>query len=357
MRSASKYSVVVAMGLVAVAVVLMAGMPAFAGGTSIQTGALTTVDGHLEVKPDAYGSWAQPFAGGVGPNDDRYNPVGAATTSQQVGFMSTFWLFAGGGTQRAVLSDNADLLTTYPGGLAGTITSPNAAYDFSGDGINDTLTSAFNISGGGTNLDFTLLQRVRAKPGSVSYIRQRYTMTNSGVDTISGTLVRNFDGDLLWTGDFTNDEVGTTFNGSGLATYAFEREPGAAGRGVTLSSAQADAYWGCKNGVTHPLGLPACGFGTDFQIWDNFGLPTSWENFIPVAGYDTNGVSGASPPGSIAPRDAHIGLSFPYSLAPGASMEFDVIHTYGASAPIPEPATIVLLGLGGLIAARRGRRG
>jgi hypothetical protein len=140
------------------------------------------------------------------------------------------------------------------------------------------------------------------------------------------------DADLVWTGDFTNDSVGTGTNGSPLERHVYQQEAGNAATAITLSSPTGDAYVGAKNTVDPDGagGSPAYGFGTDLQIWEAFGIPTGWRNNIANVGYNTNGNSGALPA-----EDGHVHLEIPVTLAagPGTSTTVTVRHTYGATSP------------------------
>ncbi|MEE9293855.1 MAG: PEP-CTERM sorting domain-containing protein [Phycisphaerae bacterium] len=103
------------------------------------------------------------------------------------------------------------------------------------------------------------------------------------------------------------------------------------------------------------------GFGTDLQVWNAFGIPKSWENFIAGVGQGINGVSGTAPPGGTPPEDGFTGLDFLFELGgggglgPGDSTTFTVFHTYGQNFPVPAPGALALLGLAGLIGVRRRR--
>jgi hypothetical protein len=323
-------------------------------GTQIRTGGDSSVGGYLEIKPDAYGGFAQNFNGSVGgPNEELFRPAGSSL--QLSAFSAGYFLFVGG-TQRELLSDNTEFQgsVTADASLTRSVTSPNVASDSNGDGVNDTLNSAFTVTGGATNLGFNLNQRVSVFSPGVSFLQQRYAVTNNGTGRISFNMVRIYDGDLLWTGDFTTDNVGTATNGSGGPTYVYESEVGSTSQAVTLSSSLPSQYFGGKHGVDPDGagGSPAYNFGTDVQIWDAFGIPGGWLNHIAGVGYNTNGDSGASPAGSTAPRDAFMGLGHSIVLDAGSSLTFDVFHTYGQTTPVPEPAAVVLLGLG-LFAVRR----
>ena len=105
---------------------------------------------------------------------------------------------------------------------------------------------------------------------------------------------------------------------------------------VTLSSAAASNYYGGKQGVD-PLdaGLPF-GFGTDSQVWEAFGTPANWVDFIAGVGAGVNGESGTGPPDPMGNpgQDAFIGLEFFFSLDAGETSEtFRVTHTYGDDVP------------------------
>ena len=337
----------------------------------LRTGSVTTADGYLEILPDEYGAWAQPFAtGGFGPNADRFNPAGAAAV-QPVGFTSGFFLFGPNG-QRELLSDSADWQATTDGAavpsppfsadtsLSRAIVTPNVATDFNGDGINDTANSAFRVfaPGGGTDLGFALRQRITAVSSSVAFMQQNYTITNNGTQPISLVMVRSFDGDLLWTGDFSTDSVGTSSNGDPAGKSVFMQEVNQPGQSVNLSlGLQGNAYFGGKNGVDPDGagGSPAYNFGSDTEIWESIGMPGGWVNNIAGVGYNTNGQSGATPVGSVAPRDGFIGMDILLDIPAGGSKEFSVLHTYGQTtpAPIPEPAALGAIGLAALTLVRR----
>jgi hypothetical protein len=331
---------------------------------SIRTSGNTADNGYLEIQPDEFGAWAADFTtGGFGPNADRFKP--STSTLQVTGFTSGFFIFGPGG-QRELLTDNAQWQATTNGAggppfsadttMGRSVTSPNVASDSNSDGINDTLNSAFRVFAPvGTDLAFQLRQRVSALSPGVSLMQQDYSVTNNGTAPISFNMVRNFDGDLLWTGDFSTDSVGTSANGTGQ-TYVTEMEVGQPTQAVTLFMPEGEDYYGGKNGVVPGGGPPAYNFGTDTEIWDVNGIPASWNDHIAGVGYSTNGQSGASPPGSVAPRDAFMGMDITITLNPGQSDSFVVYHTYGSDLPIiPEPATagMALVAAAGLLLRRR----
>lgn len=328
------------------------------GTIRIATGPDSGLDGYLDVAPDNYGAWTVPFGGGPGPNDDHFNPLGAMGLLP-VAFSSGMFLFVPNSGQRELLSDSADWQAVFGGdaSLNRVVTSPLTAMDTSGNGVMDTLQSSFRVFGGATDLGFNLTQHVEMFAPGMSFIQQTYAITNNESSSVSFQMVRAFDGDLFWSGDFADDEVGTGFFGSGFDPYVYEQEVGDSRTAVTLSSPQGEFYYGGKQGMTPPNGPPAFGFGTDVQVWDAFGVPESWLNFIAGVGYDTNGASGPFPPGSTPPEDGFIGLNMSIFLSPGESTTINVFHTYGSNSPVPEPGAITMLLLGALsLACRRRRR-
>ncbi len=307
--------------------------------TPLATGVSGAEDGFLLVAPDAYGAWAPPFGGGIGSTGDRFNPEGAFG-SQAAAFTSGFFLF--NGSQRELLATSGDWQAVFDpdNSLVSEITLTNLTSDTNDDGVDDTAVSAFTVSGGQTALSFGLMQHVEnINPlggPAASVLTQVYTITNNGESPIAFELVRAFDADLTWVPDFSNDSVGTGTNGSGLERYVYQTEVGQEATAITLSSPQGNAYYGGKNGVDPdgPGGSVAYGFGTDVQVWDAFGVPIGWRNNIAGVGDDTDGESGAAPPGSIDPQDGFIGLEIPVDLDSGASTTVTVRFTYGSTTPI-----------------------
>jgi hypothetical protein len=225
--------------------------------------------------------------------------------------------------------------------LTRTVTADNVASDTDGDGVDDTLNSSFRVDGASTALAFDLEQSVSGAGAGVAVLRQEYTVTNEDSSAVTFVLVRSYDGDFLWSLDFADDEVGTTMHGAGLGTYVYQQEDSDPSiTAVTVSGAEGRNYYGCKNGVEPPNGPPACGFGTDLQVWDAFGIPASWENFIAGVGYDINGESGVAPPGSIDPEDAGVGLDWEITLEPLETTTVTMLHTYGQNSPAGAAPTI-----------------
>lgn len=311
------------------ALVLSSGL-AGAGPIRIATGIDDTADGYLDIAPDEYGSWAVPFGGGEGPNDGHFNPIDHDLA--QAAFTSGFFLFDPP-TRRELLSDNADWQGVFAAdsSLGREVTVENVASDTNDDGVDDTLTSSFRVfREGSVDLAFVLTQNVSSDCVDVAVIQQDYIITNNGGSTFSFTLVRAYDGDLLWEGGFEDDEAGTDTNSIGGDRHIFQQEPTAPGvTGVTLSSPTGGAYYGGKHGVEPGGGPPAYNFGTDVQVWDAYGIPESWRNHIAGVGYDTDGLSGSTPAGATDPTDAFMGLDFDITLDPGESTTVSVFHTYG----------------------------
>lgn len=312
-----------------------------AGPIRIATGPSSSVDGYLDIAADEYGSWAVPFAGGEGPNDDHFNPLGAHDVAQAA-FTSGFFLFVPDLSRRELLSDNADWQGVFAAdvSLAREVTATNVASDSNGDLVDDTLTSSFRVFRVPlTDLAFDLTQEVSSVGVGVAVMRQDYTITNDGVDAITFVLVRTFDGDFIWDGDFANDEVGTTMHSAGVGTFVFEQEAADPSvTAVTLSIPAGGVYYGGKMGILppDPPGGEPYAFGTDVQVWEAFGVPENWQNHIAGVGYDTDGVSGAFPPGSTPPEDGFIGADIEVTLASGACTTITVFHTYGQNTPVDD---------------------
>ena len=312
--------------------------------TPIETGPVAADDAYLLVSPDGYGAWAPPFGGGFGPNEDRFNPAGAPPL-KKAAFTAGTMLFSGG-VGRALLATSADWHGALgSGNLSTEITSDNVASDTNSDGVDDTLVSSFTVSAGPVSLLFDLTQHVEelttlGPTDPIALLTQQYTITNDGPDPIDIELVRMFDGDLTWSGDFMNDSVGTGTNASAADRFVFEQEPGDPSTAITISSPQGAAYFGGKHGIDPdgPGGSPEYAFGTDVQVWNAFGVPNGWRNHIAGVGYDTDGESGASPAGSTTPFDGFIGLEIPVSLGAGETKTVTIYHTWGDNEPAPVEA-------------------
>lgn len=312
----------------------------------IRTGANNTVTGYLDTAPDEYGAWAEPFNYAEGPNDDHFKPAGHVL--RHVTFTSGFFLFTEN-SERELLTDNTawQAVTDGMGGapfsadtsLSRSVTSANVASDSSGDGVNDTLSSAFRVFNASQTVDlaFTLVQNVRSVSAGVAALQQTYTVRNNATTAINFTMARSFDADLLFTSGSTttdpqNDQVGTGAHAAGLGQFVYIRERNDNSTAVTLSGGtRGRYYYGGVHSVTPPNGPPPFEYGTDTEVWDGFGVPTSWQNYVATVGYNTDGASGTVA-GSL---DAFIGLDFAFSLIPALSTTFDVFYTYGQNTPAP----------------------
>jgi hypothetical protein len=314
------------------------GTPSYEGSLQIATDGNPNADGYLSISPDAFGSWTAATWGGAG---DLFNPAGAEIQSP-VAFSSGLFVFVPSLTQREVLTINPTWQGVFPAdaSLDAIITSPSVASDTDGNFVDDTLESSFTVGGGSTALSFDLTQTVAPHVAGISsFLVQKYVITNDASTPIDFTLVRAMDADLLWgPADFADDEVGTTTNGAGLGPYVFQQEPFAPGTtSVTLSGLSGGNYYGGKHGVEPAGGPPPYNFGTDVDVWDAYGVPTSWESHVAGVGYFTNGLSGSNPPGSTSPEDGFIGLDFPVSLGPGEQISVTIVHTYGQNEPVEVP--------------------
>jgi hypothetical protein len=328
----------------------------------LATGPSSAADGYLDFAPDEYGAVAQPFAAGQPTNnDDHFNPAGTTGGGvphplQAVCFTNGFYIFVGG-VERELLSDYVAWQGTGGIGtdptLTRTITCPNVASDTNGDTVNDRATSAFTVTNiaGTTNLSFFLDQTVRATTaGSVAAVEQNYTIRNNALTPISFVLLRAVDGDLIYTAasaaGFATDEVGTSCNTAGIGQFAVERDRDTAAAGASYDStglvvyggADGRFYVGGKQNHTPPGAPPvAMGFGTDVQYWNNFGIPTTWQNYVATVGTNVDGFNAFIPSGAGAgqTQDAFIGLDYALTLAAGETRTIQVGLTYGQITPVP----------------------
>jgi len=183
---------------------------------------------------------------------------------------------------------------TAPDGLVMAISAASVASDnYGGDGVDDTLTSAFDVRGADTDLSFALTQEVFSNNPGTSNITQTYVITNNSTLAIQFDLVRVFDGDSVFEGDFADDQVGTTMHAAGSGPYVFQQEVlDPCPTTISLSNREAVPYFRCKQGSVPPSGPPNFDWGTGVVLYDAFGIPTTWVNLIAGVGYDTHGVSG-----------------------------------------------------------------
>lgn len=311
----------------------------FAGAANAQTVSITNAApgaGHLTANVDAFGSYGNMNAAYL----DSFEPTGSARNSPT--FSAGFMLFSG--TNRVAWSSMPELLATYPTPTWTTaVTTP-----VFNSGAN-TAQSAFDVrsAAGGPILSVNLTQTVSAAAAGVAVLTQTYGITNTSGVAQELIFTRNWDMDLVWDGNFLGDHVSS----NSVPGWVSAHEPGSTVQGVTLGRSAGGIansfYYAGKQGHTPSGGGPAMGFGTDVQIWNAFGLPTSWQNYIPNVGYNTNGDSG------FLNTDAFVGLEWRVSLGIGASTTIAVDSIYGSV--VPEPATMAVLGLGALALVRRRR--
>jgi hypothetical protein len=315
----------------------------------IATGPDADADGYLKICADPYGAWSDDAEYGAGEGDpawgDEFKPLGSAR--RQATFTANFYIFKGGapgppqvdGTHRILLTTNDKLkqsIAPDDGSLVAELTgSGSEATDTNGDGVDDTLTSEFTVVGDGVDLAIHLIQKVESGgdlPEGISLMTQTLVIDNNG-PAVDFELLRHMDPNLPWQGGtdfFLNDSVGTETNGSSADRHVVQREPGTEREGVVVSSPHGDLYYGAIN--THDPDGPegpcvAMGYGTDTQIYDAWGVPCAWQNYIAFVGYDIDGYSGNQQ------KDGSIGLEMPISIGAGGQETVVVETRYGP----PEP--------------------
>ncbi len=328
------------------------------GPRCLGTGLDSSVDAYCKICADPYGSWSGDTFGGEGQGDtewgDAYNPIGGAGPPaldlQEVSFTNGFYFFQrdsnGNGIARELLSSNVvawQQIFAPDDSIQRTLVGDGSLkFDDDSNGIWDRFESDFHLNGPslGAGLDFHLTQQIEQVDqimGVATVLTQTLVITNNDADPVDFTLVRSMDGDLVWdaAATRTDDTVGTGANGSGCLSV-FQGESGLPSTYITISSPQADVYFGAKAGVD-PDGAGPCPpmtDGSDLPLWNAYGVPCGWENYIAGVGTDVNGESGPAPPGCTPPCDASIGLSIPVSLDPFATTTVFVYTTYGAASPL-----------------------
>ncbi len=326
---------------------MCAGAAAHAGVLSVDNGVTGT--GSLVVQPDeygAYGTW-------LGPQEqDLFQCAG--TTSKYATWMGGAYLFVttpSDGMRTAVLlTDQKKWITIEEPGsntdgvigdrlLQRTITTTNTQL------ATNEVQSAFTVgepNAGPVQLAFTLDQKVTYDTASAtSTFRQTYTITNIGtLDTDLG-FHAHWDADLIWTNSAVDDIAGV---GQGLC-YVFIRDDSGADRAVSLrdggSTVPRTYYYAGKSGVTPPLGPPVYGSTYYSQdVFNMFGMPTSWRNNLAAVGYSLPGESGVSPStaSGVDSNNAVMGTEYRFPLAIGASTTIVIDRIYGtATLTCPTP--------------------
>ncbi len=358
----SPFSVAACVALLLATGVLVTG--AFAAEVILDNGVVG--DGHLNIKLGDYGSYAEAFAGGAlwpdmfNPSPDPINPFDDSEMFPT--FASHVYLFVdasevGNGIHRVALSAHGGIASTYDDGtLTISVIQPNST-----DKLPLSTDSIFTVRGTGFRIQGELTQTVSAiDPGpngeARAMLEQTYIFTNQS-GAVNLIITRHIDEDMPWGPGqpfHLDDFVGVDFAELDRAeVYAQDANLTTAALvlrtledmcddPLTTHHSTTDAcnfvYYCGKQNMAAPQGnpdfpggqCPEHDYGTDFQIWDNFGLPNCWKNYVPGVGYD---VPGLSPDLS---GDSFIGYQTEASLASGASYEITYQVTYGYR---PEPTT------------------
>jgi hypothetical protein len=282
--------------------------------------------GALSVPVDELGAWYVDFNTGAG--GDSYTPAGFPAGTPT--FATGTYLFSGTTYREALVEEPVWYQFWNDASLDRAVTSALTAFDYAyGDSVADTAKSGFTVfSGDGVvNLQISLTTAVRrTSDPNVSYVVQIYRITNNASSALNFKLYRTWDMDLVWDSDFENDEVcGGIFGGQG---YASQGEVGVPAITFSLSSLNPISCYVASKRTHQPpgTGCPTMGYGTDFQEWNAYGVPSCWCNYVAYFGPGP-GCSGANF------GDGHIGVEVPVSLAAGATKEVIFIHTYGKNQP------------------------
>lgn len=286
---------------------------------------------NLTVPVDGYGSWYTNFQTG-GSFGESFQPCGFSAGYPT--FSAGTFIFVEG-VHRGILTDYAPwigIFASNPPTLTVSLTSgPNFADIAYGDSVNDTAHSTVSITGTDFSLSLELTQAARRTSDSCkAFLVQRYRFTNTGSSAVSFRVNRAWDLDMYWRlgvpNDYTNDEVGVGSYGGQL--YPWQGEFNAPATRCSLSSIGPQTYYYAAKRLHTPSGgPPTMGYGTDVITWNNYGTPTTWQNYGAFIGYNTTGACGDQL------DDAHISLEWHVSLAPNASTEIIIVHTYGSDTP------------------------
>ncbi len=313
-----------------------------------------TGNGSLRVTTDDYGSFGDAFAGGPFlPDffDPSPDPIAGELHEGFPTFRTGLYVSidpsgVGNGTHRGFLS------TSSPPGdatLMGIVTKPNTLIDVG------TCASAFEVTGAGVRVGFTLTQRVSPAPDGpngerVAKLEQTYVMTNLMPEPLNFIVTKHVDQDMPWGPGqpfHVDDLVGMDVTELGrpeaisrdgaLLTVMLRlrtREDMTENAMTTthpVTGASSLVYYAGKQGLDVPPGnpdfpggqCPRHDYGTDSEIWNNYGVPNCWKNYVPAAGYD---VPGMSP--DVA-GDAHMGLQLEAALTTGSPYEVTFVTLYG----------------------------
>ncbi len=187
-------------------------------------------DGRLVVSPDAYGAYQNGY--GATGNGDSFDPFGPEPALTPM-FASAFFVFGPATLDRAALAESTSSFpTNYPSTYTLAVTSPQVGSDFDGDGVIDTSTRSFTITGGnaGVNLSATLVQRVyKAPPGtSIPCFRQTWVFTNNDASPADLKVMKHVDMDIFATpvGLASWADVAGSIDAPGCQPITvYEREP------------------------------------------------------------------------------------------------------------------------------------
>ncbi len=281
-------------------------------------------DGRLTIPVDPFGAWYANFNTGAN-NGEFYDPPGALGVDYPTFSVGTY-LFVGT-SYRVALNQEPVWNQFWVGNLTANVVSGPTALDYAyNDGIDDTAVASFTVTSADSsvNLSIDMLTAVR-RP---AYVVVRYRITNNASSAISFKLYRAWDLDIYWDGNYENDEVcGGVYGGQG---YSSQGEVGDPALRFALSSLNPiNGYVAAKRtfrDLSWPDDCPTMGYGTDFQEWNAYGIPSCWVNYVAYYGPGP-GCSGLNF------GDAHIGVEVPVSLAAGGSATVTFIHTYGSGQP------------------------
>ncbi len=323
-------------------------------------------NGHFNLTTDDYGSFGDAFQGGpqwLDLFDPSPDPVVGELPEEFASFAAHLFFFIdpstdGNGTHQGVLTGHAGIAATYDdGNITCEVATENSTANlpFSTD-------SVFTCTGPNVDFEVTLTQTVSALDAGPegearAMLEQEYAIKNTGVSVTELIVVRHIDEDMPWGGGtfHLDDLVGVDFaeldrpqvyaQDGDLTTAALVMRtkdnhdpdfPGAPANTVDF------IYYAGKQGLT-PLGnpdypggnCPAYDYGTDFQIWDNFGAPNCWKNNVPGVGYDVPGISPQ------LDGDSHIGLQVEALIVPNGTYTITYQTIYGFRPPptlqIPPP--------------------
>ncbi len=344
LRTSSRGTILTIVGLVSAGVL--------AGPVTLDNGVVG--DGHLNVTVDDWGSFGDAFGGGpqwldlFNPSPD---PNEGELGEEFPTFSTNIYLFidpsgVGNGTHRIALSSHGGIVTTYPDPTFDCIVDQQN----STDGLPLSTNSIFSCTGSDVALNITLTQTVRALiPGPASEQRaeleQAYVIANSGppIDLI---ITKHIDECIPWGGGgafHLDDIVGVDFLELGRPkVYALDRELTTAAfvlrtredmRLDPLTAEGGFIYYVGKQNMPAPPGnpdypggnCPVQDYGTDLQIWDNYGVPNCWKNFVGSVGYD---ISGATP--LVVSGGSFIGLQATASLLSGSQYSITFLTSYGS---------------------------